>query len=190
MPTPNSRRAGLSFPLFFHIRLLFTAAAGDEILRACRLVVDTGMHALGWTRDEAVAFMLAHTPLSEVDVRSEVDRYIALPGQALAYKTGELRIHAARARAHARLGAKFDLRAFHDAVLANGALPLNELDRQVRRNHVVAYVVLVHVFVRVDIPCAGGGCTCPARVPIMVSHMTSLVHSHSPQINIWASGFR
>lgn len=106
-------------------------AYGDEILRACRLVVDTGMHALQWSRDAAVSYMLENTPLSELDVRAEVDRYLAIPAQALAYTTGALRIQGLRNSTAAALGDRFDLRDFHAAVLGAGALPLDELGRQV-----------------------------------------------------------
>ena len=99
--------------------------------RASRLVVDTGLHALGWSRQQAVDFMLEHTALTPGNVDNEVDRYIVWPGQALAYKTGQLEILALRERAQARLGARFDLRAFHDAVLLGGAVSLPVLRRQV-----------------------------------------------------------
>jgi uncharacterized protein (DUF885 family) len=102
-----------------------------EMWRACRLVVDTGLHALGWTRQQALDYMAAHTALSLHEIRTEVDRYISWPGQALAYKTGELKIRELRARAERELGARFDLRAFHDAVLQNGAVPLSVLEEQV-----------------------------------------------------------
>ncbi|MGH7591572.1 MAG: DUF885 domain-containing protein [Gemmatimonadales bacterium] len=92
--------------------------------RACRLVVDTGIHALGWSRDSAIAYLSANTGLSQADVENEVDRYIADPGQALAYRLGERQILALRAEAEARLGPRFDLRAFHDAILADGAVSL------------------------------------------------------------------
>jgi uncharacterized protein (DUF885 family) len=95
--------------------------------RASRLVVDTGMHALGWTRDQAVAFMLAHTALAPNNIANEVDRYIAWPGQALAYKIGQLELLRLRDEARTALGAAFDIRAFHDAVLGNGALALPTL---------------------------------------------------------------
>jgi uncharacterized protein (DUF885 family) len=95
--------------------------------RACRLVVDTGLHALGWTRQQAMDYMASHTALSRHEIRTEVDRYIAWPGQALAYKTGELKIRELRARAERELGPRFDLRAFHDAVLGHGPLPLDTL---------------------------------------------------------------
>ncbi len=95
--------------------------------RASRLVVDTGMHALGWSRDAAIAFMLAHTALAANNIENEVDRYIGWPGQALAYKIGQLEIRALRGEAKAALGSGFDIRGFHDAVLSHGALPLNTL---------------------------------------------------------------
>jgi uncharacterized protein (DUF885 family) len=95
--------------------------------RAARLVVDTGMHALGWPRDRAIAFMHEHTALASNNIANEVDRYIVLPGQALAYKTGQLEILRLRAEARERLGAGFDIRGFHDTVLGNGALALTAL---------------------------------------------------------------
>jgi uncharacterized protein (DUF885 family) len=104
-----------------------------EMWRACRLVVDTGLHALGWTRAQAIAFLRANTALSEHEIETEVDRYIAWPGQALAYKVGELAIVALRAEAEKALGPRFDLRAFHDAVLALGSLPLPVLEDEIRR---------------------------------------------------------
>lgn len=102
-----------------------------EMWRACRLVVDTGIHTKGWSRDDAIAFMLENTGLSRANIEREVDRYITWPAQALAYKIGELKIRELRARAEAALGEDFDLRRFHDAVLANGALPLNILDEEI-----------------------------------------------------------
>jgi uncharacterized protein (DUF885 family) len=98
-----------------------------EMWRAVRLVVDTGMHAQGWTRDQAIQFFKDHTGKTDQDITVEVDRYIVWPGQALAYKLGQLKIRQLRARAETRQGAKFNVRAFHDAVLENGALPLNVL---------------------------------------------------------------
>jgi len=102
-----------------------------EMWRAARLVVDTGLHAKRWSRDDARAYLLAHTALSEHEVATEVDRYISWPGQALSYKIGELKIRELRARAQERLGTGFDLRAFHDAVLALGSVPLAVLEEQV-----------------------------------------------------------
>ncbi len=95
--------------------------------RASRLVVDTGMHAMGWTRAQAIEFMLDHTALAPNNIANEVDRYIVIPGQALAYKTGQLELLRLRAEARARLGAGFDIRAFHDTVLENGAIALPTL---------------------------------------------------------------
>jgi uncharacterized protein (DUF885 family) len=100
--------------------------------RACRLVVDTGMHALGWTRQQAIDFMAEHTALTLLNIENEVDRYIAWPGQALAYKLGELTIRRLRAEAEQSLGSHFDLRAFHDIVLRSGPVPLEVLQTNVR----------------------------------------------------------
>jgi uncharacterized protein (DUF885 family) len=105
----------------------------DELLRAARLVTDTGIHAMGWTRQQALDYLNANTANPASDNEVEVDRYIAHPGEALGYKLGQLRIASLRAEAQAALGERFDLRAFHDAVLGNGALPLGMLERQVRR---------------------------------------------------------
>lgn len=102
-----------------------------EMWRACRLVVDTGMHALGWTRQQAIDFMLANTSSTLLNIEVEVDRYIAWPGQALAYKIGELKIRQLRARAENALGAKFNLREFHDVILLAGSLPLRALEERV-----------------------------------------------------------
>jgi uncharacterized protein (DUF885 family) len=101
--------------------------------RAARLVVDTGVHALGWSREEAEAFMAAHTALAPNNIRNEVDRYLAWPGQALAYKVGQLAILRLRADAEARLGERFALPAFHDVVLEAGPLPLGVLEARVER---------------------------------------------------------
>lgn len=102
-----------------------------EMWRACRLLVDTGMHALGWTRQQAIDFMAANTSSTLLNITNEVDRYIAWPGQALAYKMGELKIRELRRRAEQKQGIKFNLREFHDVVLLGGALPLDVLESRV-----------------------------------------------------------
>ncbi len=102
-----------------------------EMWRASRLVVDTGIHAMGWSADKARRFMAENTALSLHNIETEVDRYISWPGQALAYKMGELKILELRERAEKALGPRFDLRRFHDAVLENGALPLPALERRI-----------------------------------------------------------
>ncbi|MBK8913470.1 MAG: DUF885 domain-containing protein [Phycisphaerales bacterium] len=102
-----------------------------EMWRACRLVVDPGMHAHGWTRERAVRFMLENTALSELNIHAEVDRYIAWPAQATAYKIGEIRIRALRERAERELGERFDMRVFHDVLLSSGSIPLSILERRV-----------------------------------------------------------
>jgi uncharacterized protein (DUF885 family) len=103
--------------------------------RACRLVVDTGMHAMGWTRAQAIDFMLENSALAKNNIVNEVDRYISWPGQALAYKTGQLEMMRLRQQAKAQLGERFDIRRFHDALLCNGAVPLEAL-RQLIHDHV------------------------------------------------------
>jgi uncharacterized protein (DUF885 family) len=102
-----------------------------EMWRAARLVIDTGVHHKGWTRQQAIDYLASHTALSRHEVETEVDRYISWPGQALSYKLGEIRIVELRARAETALGAKFDLRAFHDTVLALGSVPLPVLEQQI-----------------------------------------------------------
>ncbi len=104
-----------------------------EMWRACRLVIDTGLHAKGWSREKAQAFLADNTSLSKGNIRAEVDRYISWPGQALSYKLGEIKIRELRAYAEDALGDRFDIRTFHDALLVNGAMPLAMLERQVIR---------------------------------------------------------
>jgi uncharacterized protein (DUF885 family) len=99
--------------------------------RGCRLVVDTGLHSMGWSRQQAIDYMKQNTCLAENNIVNEVDRYITWPGQALAYKIGQLEILKLRDEAKAKLGTHFDIKAFHDAVLSNGAVPLPVLDQQV-----------------------------------------------------------
>ena len=103
-----------------------------EMWRACRLVVDTGVHYFGWSRDQAIAFMEQNSALSKHNIRAEVDRYIAWPGQALGYKMGELKIRELRRMAEKELGSVFDVREFHDVVLLAGAVPLDVLESRVR----------------------------------------------------------
>ncbi|MBU7580243.1 MAG: DUF885 domain-containing protein [Porphyrobacter sp.] len=105
----------------------------DEQLRAMRLVVDTGIHAKGWSRDQAIAYMLENSGMTRTDVVAEVDRYIAIPGQALAYKIGALKIQELRKRAETQLGKRFDIRAFHEQVLDTGGLPLTILEAKIDR---------------------------------------------------------
>jgi uncharacterized protein (DUF885 family) len=102
-----------------------------EVFRAARLVVDTGIHAKRWTREQAIEYLAEATGMERTEVVAEVERYIVMPGQALAYKTGQLEILDLRERARRELGERFDLRAFNDLVLANGSLPLTLLSREV-----------------------------------------------------------
>ena len=99
--------------------------------RAIRLVIDTGIHTMGWTREQAIDYFKANTAKTEHDITVEVDRYIVWPGQALAYKIGELKIKELRAYAARTLGDRFDVRAFHDHVLGAGAVPLDVLDARI-----------------------------------------------------------
>ena len=105
----------------------------DEMLRAMRLVVDTGIHAKGWSREKAIDYMLANSAMGRTDATAEVERYIAIPTQALAYKVGALKIQELRKKAETALGSRFDIRAFHDQVLSTGALPLPVLEAKIDR---------------------------------------------------------
>jgi uncharacterized protein (DUF885 family) len=104
-----------------------------EMWRACRLVIDTGIHAFGWTREQAMDYLRTHAALSEHEITTEVDRYIAWPGQALAYKLGEIQIRRHRREAEEKLGPKFDQRRFHDAILALGSVPLPVLEERMKQ---------------------------------------------------------
>jgi uncharacterized protein (DUF885 family) len=145
---PPFRRDFTSFTAFTEGWALYSESLGEEMglydtpakkmgqlsyqaWRAARLVVDTGIHSKGWTKAQAVAFMRANTALSDANIDAEVNRYISWPGQALAYKLGELKIRELRMRAERALGPKFDLRRFHDAVLAQGSVPLDVLEAQI-----------------------------------------------------------
>jgi uncharacterized protein (DUF885 family) len=103
----------------------------DEMLRAMRLVVDTGIHSMGWTRDQSIKYMLDHSAMGKTDATSEVERYIAIPSQALAYKVGQLTISRLRAKAEKALGPRFDIKAFHAQVLMTGALPMAVLEKKI-----------------------------------------------------------
>ena len=105
-------------------------ALGDEVHRAIRLVVDVGMHAKNMSREQAIKYMMDNEPISEQGATAEIERYMAIPGQALAYKTGALKLRELRARYQKQLGPKFDLRAFHDEILAGGSMPLAVLERK------------------------------------------------------------
>jgi len=105
----------------------------DEMLRAMRLVVDTGLHAKGWSREKAIQYMLDNSSMAESDVTAEVERYIVWPGQALGYKLGQLHISALRARAQQQLGNRFDVREFHSQILRDGAVPMDVLTAKIDR---------------------------------------------------------
>ena len=102
-----------------------------EMWRAARLVIDTGIHHYGWSRERAVDYLADHTALSEREVGTEIDRYISWPGQALAYKLGEMTMRRVRAKAEAELGPRFDIRKFHDVVLSLGSVPLPALEARI-----------------------------------------------------------
>lgn len=125
-----SEYLGIEMGLFDDPYQLFGKLA-DEMLRAMRLVVDTGLHAKGWSREQAIQYMLDNSTMARSDVEAEVERYMALPGQALSYKIGQLKIIELRHRAEAAFGEKFDIREFHNQVLLDGALPLATLERKI-----------------------------------------------------------
>jgi uncharacterized protein (DUF885 family) len=104
-----------------------------EMWRACRLVVDTGMHASGWSRQQAINFMAENTSSTMLNISNEIDRYVAWPGQALAYKIGELKIRELRAYAQAALGDRFNIKEFHNLVIGSGAVPLDILEQMVEQ---------------------------------------------------------
>jgi uncharacterized protein (DUF885 family) len=105
----------------------------SEMWRAIRLVVDTGLHAKGWTEQQAVAYMKENSSIPEQAIQAEIRRYITWPGQATSYKIGMIRIQQLRAKAEAELGDDFDIRSFHDAVLGGGAMPLTLLERRIEK---------------------------------------------------------
>ena len=113
--------------------MMWYGRLSDEQLRAMRLVVDTGLHAMGWTREQAIQYMLNNSSMNETDVIAEVERYIVMPGQALGYKIGEFKIRALRNKAEAALGKQFDIKSFHREILKDGALPLPLLEQKVNR---------------------------------------------------------
>lgn len=125
--SPRPSRPGREIGLYDDPYSRFGHLQG-QAFRAAQLVVDTGIHALGWSRQQAIDFMAAQTGVDRPYVTSEVDRYTSAPGQALAYMIGKLKLDELRDRARARLGERFDLRSFHNAVIDNGALPLDVLD--------------------------------------------------------------
>jgi len=104
-----------------------------ELWRALRLVVDTGLHAKGWSRQDVLDYMYANSAVKEARAVSEAERFVAIPGQALAYKIGQLKIRELRDRAEQKLGDDFDVREFHSVILVDGALPLNLLEMKVDR---------------------------------------------------------
>ena len=126
-----SEKLATEFPGTYETDISNFGRLGSEIWRAIRLVVDTGLHSKGWTEDQAVEYFLANGPTTEAQAKSEVQRYIVMPGQATSYKIGMIKIQEVRAKAEAELGDAFDIKAFHDTVLGGGALPLDILERRV-----------------------------------------------------------
>ena len=118
---------------FYHDPIQRFGTLSDEMLRAMRLVVDTGIHSKGWTREQAIKYMLDHSDMGKTDATAEVERYIAIPTQALAYKIGALKIQELRKKAETELGPRFDIRDFHAQVLMTGALPLTILEQKIDR---------------------------------------------------------
>ncbi|WP_247791404.1 DUF885 domain-containing protein, partial [Acinetobacter baumannii] len=117
---------------FYKDQLSDYGRLSSELFRACRLVVDTGVHYKKWTRQQMIDFMREHSALDEPDIQAEADRYIAIPAQALAYKMGQLKILELRELAKQELGDRFDIKAFHDMILNAGTLPLNILDARIK----------------------------------------------------------
>jgi uncharacterized protein (DUF885 family) len=148
MPGLPAFRRNSSYTAFVEGWALYSESLGDEMgmyadsyakygqltyeaWRAVRLVVDTGLHSMGWTRDQAIDYFKANTAKTDQDIGVEVDRYIVWPGQALGYKMGQLKIQELRAKAERDLGTRFNIRAFHDTVLGQGAVPLDVLEHSV-----------------------------------------------------------
>lgn len=124
----------LGYPMgFYQDPMQHWGTLDDEMLRAMRLVVDTGIHTKGWSREKAIDYMLANSGMGRTDATSEVERYIAIPAQALSYKLGAMTIQQLRAKAEKALGPKFDIRQFHEQVLDSGALPLPVLEAKIDR---------------------------------------------------------
>ena len=128
---PYSERLGLEVGLYDDFYQNF-GRLSYEMWRALRLVVDTGLHAKGWTREQAIEYMADRSALSLHNIRAEVNRYIFWPGQALGYKMGEIAIRRLRADAEQQLGDDFDLREFHDVILLSGSVPLSVLETRVQ----------------------------------------------------------
>src|SRR5689334_5558248 len=112
-------------------RVPATSRRTSTMFRACRLVVDTGIHAFGWTRERAIRYLVDNSGITEANAVAEVDRYYVNPGQALAYKIGELKIKALRAKARSELRDRFDIRRFHNALIDDGPLPLSVLEERI-----------------------------------------------------------